>query len=181
MRFHVNPLPSIGFTSNIKSCFLWKTMKKYSRLSSAVVVIGDLRGNRIWNYIYYRLYRANIEYLFGYYGDDRVVRWCRVTFQCRGVLLIWIRVGKGLLRLQKVRVGVVWTFFSRLFFLFSLSLPLRDGPITTAILSQRAVKTKPTNQPKSGMMQFLEQLTRTNYLGRSVSFPIFIRKIETIK
>ena len=25
----------------------------------------------------------------------RVVQWCRVNFQCRGVLLIWIRVGQG--------------------------------------------------------------------------------------
>ena len=51
-------------------------------------------------------------------GGGRVVRWCWVNFQCRGVLLVWIRVGRGLLRLQWVRVGVVWTFF------FRLSLPL---------------------------------------------------------
>ena len=25
----------------------------------------------------------------------RVVRWCWVNFQCRGVLLLWIRVGQG--------------------------------------------------------------------------------------
>ena len=25
----------------------------------------------------------------------RVVRWCWVNFQCRGVLLIWLRVGQG--------------------------------------------------------------------------------------
>ena len=28
-------------------------------------------------------------------GGGRVVRWYWVNFQCRGVLLIWIRVGKG--------------------------------------------------------------------------------------
>ena len=28
-------------------------------------------------------------------GDGRVVRWFWVTFQCQGVLLIWIRVGQG--------------------------------------------------------------------------------------
>ena len=28
-------------------------------------------------------------------GGGRVVRWCRVNFQCRGVLLIWIIVGQG--------------------------------------------------------------------------------------
>ena len=28
-------------------------------------------------------------------GGGRVVRWCWVNFQCRGVLLIWVRVGQG--------------------------------------------------------------------------------------
>ena len=28
-------------------------------------------------------------------GGGRVVRWCWVNFQCRGVLLIWNRVGQG--------------------------------------------------------------------------------------
>ena len=28
-------------------------------------------------------------------GGGRVVRWCWVNFQCRGVLLIWIIVGQG--------------------------------------------------------------------------------------
>ena len=30
-----------------------------------------------------------------YGGGGRVVRWCWVNFQCRGVLLIWIIVGQG--------------------------------------------------------------------------------------
>ena len=40
--FQVNPLSSRGFTWNIKSYFLWKTMKKYLGMSSAAVVIGTL-------------------------------------------------------------------------------------------------------------------------------------------
>ena len=28
-------------------------------------------------------------------GGGRVVRWCWVSVQCRGVLLIWWRVGQG--------------------------------------------------------------------------------------
>ena len=32
--------------------------------------------------------------------DGRVVRWCWVNFHCRGVLLIWIRVGQGLTALN---------------------------------------------------------------------------------
>ena len=42
--FQMNPLPSRGFTWNIKSYFLWKTMKKYLWMSAAVV-IGALRVN----------------------------------------------------------------------------------------------------------------------------------------
>ena len=63
-------------------------------------------------------------------GDGRVVQWCWANFQCRGVLLISIRVGQGPSVLAGVRVGVVWTFFPRLSFLFlSPSLSLGDGPI----------------------------------------------------
>ena len=41
--FHVNPLLSRGFTWNIKSYFLWKTMKKYLWMSSTAVLIGAWR------------------------------------------------------------------------------------------------------------------------------------------
>ena len=41
----------------------------------------------------------------------RVVRWCWVRFQCRGVLLIWNRVGQGPTVLAVGADGVVWTFF----------------------------------------------------------------------
>ena len=45
----MNPLPSRGFTWNIKSYFLWKAMiKKYLWMSPAAVVIGALRVND-WN------------------------------------------------------------------------------------------------------------------------------------
>ena len=60
-------------------------------------------------------------------GVGRVVQWCWVNFQCRGVLLIWVRVGQGPTALAVGAGGVVWTFFSR--FLFSFSLSLGDGPI----------------------------------------------------
>ena len=60
----------------------------------------------------------------------RVVRWCWVNFQCRGVLLLWIRVGQRPTALAVGRVGVVWVFFSQLSFLyFFLPLSLGDGPI----------------------------------------------------
>ena len=62
-------------------------------------------------------------------GGGRVVRRCWVNFQCRGVVLIWIRVGQGPTVLAVGAGGVVWTFFSHLSFLFSFSLSLGDGPI----------------------------------------------------
>ena len=42
--------------------------------------------------------------------------------------------------------GLFGHFFSCLSFLFAISLSLGDGPIETGILSQRAIKPKPTNQ-----------------------------------
>ena len=61
-------------------------------------------------------------------GDGRVVRWCWVNFQCRGVLLIWIIVGQGPTVLA-VGAGRFGHFFSRLSFLSSFSLSLGDGPM----------------------------------------------------
>ena len=81
-------------------------------------------------------------------GGGRVVRWCGVNCQCRGVLLILIKVGQVPTALAVgAGVGCFGHFFSRLSFLFSFSLSLGDGSIWTKILSQRAIKTKTTNQP----------------------------------
>ena len=57
------------------------------------------------------------------------MRWCLVNFQVPGVLQIWIRVGQGPTVLAVGAGGVVWTFFSRLSFLFSFSLSLEDDLI----------------------------------------------------
>ena len=49
-------------------------------------------------------------------------------------------VGQGLIALAGgAGGGLFGHFFSHLFFLFSFSLSLGDGPIWTEILSQRAV------------------------------------------
>ena len=50
--------------------------------------------------------------------------------------------------------------FSHLSFLFSFFLSLGDGPISTEILSQRAIKPKTTNQPIFGspLFYFLDKL-----------------------
>ena len=64
------------------------------------------------------------------FGGGRVVRWCWVNFQCRGVLLIWIIVEQGPIALAVgAGGGCLDIFFSRLSFLFSFSLSLGDGPI----------------------------------------------------
>ena len=86
----------------------------------------------------------------------RVMRRCWVNIQCRGVILIWIRVGVGWsggakvlgnlpvpgrptdLDYSRARAccacsrcgwGLFGHFFSHLSFLFSFSLSLGDGPI----------------------------------------------------
>ena len=65
------------------------------------------------------------------------VRWCWVNFQCRGVQLIWIIVGKGPIAFA-VDAGEACLdiFPSSIFFSF-LSPSFGDGPIQTVILSQR--------------------------------------------
>ena len=64
-------------------------------------------------------------------GSGRVVRWCWINFQCRGVLLIWIKVGQGLAAVAEDAVGVVWTFFlsSTVSVSSFFSLSVGDGPI----------------------------------------------------
>ena len=60
----------------------------------------------------------------------RVVRWCWVNFQCRGVLLIRVKVGQGPTALAVgAGGGCLDIFFSCVLFLFSFSLSLGDGPL----------------------------------------------------
>ena len=56
--FHENPLLGRRFTWNIKHYFIRKTMKKYSRLSSAAVVVGAFRVNT-------RLFQPAMPAVFG--------------------------------------------------------------------------------------------------------------------
>ena len=59
-----------------------------------------------------------------------MVQRCWVNLQCRGVLLVWMIVGQGLIALAVgAGGGCLDIFFSHLFFLFSFSLSLGDGPI----------------------------------------------------
>ena len=80
-------------------------------------------------------------------GGGRVVRRCWVNFQCQGVLLIRIIVGQGPIALAIGAGGGCLDIFSLNYHFFSFSLSLGDGLIWTEILSQRAVKSRTTNQP----------------------------------
>ena len=82
------------------------------------------------------------------HGGGRVVRRCRLNFQCFGVLLVWIAVGQGPTALAVGAGGGCLDIFSLVYHFPSFSLSLGDGPIWTEILSQGAVKPKTTNQPE---------------------------------
>ena len=79
------------------------------------------------------LYRQTVYNRKQNYSKERggrVERRCWVTFQCRGVLLVWMIVGQGPIALAVgAGRGVFGHFFSHLAFLFSFSLSLGDGPI----------------------------------------------------
>ena len=63
-------------------------------------------------------------------SDAGVVRWCWVNFQCRGVLLIWIRVGQGPTTLAVgVSGGCLGIFLSSIISLFFLPLSGRRSDI----------------------------------------------------
>ena len=60
---------------------------------------------------------------------------------------ILITVGQGPIALAVGAGGSGLDIFTLIYPFSSFSLSLRDGPIKTEILSQRAVKPKTTNQP----------------------------------
>ena len=64
-------------------------------------------------------------------GGGRVARWCRVNFQCWGVLLIWMRVGQGPIVLAVGGGGGYSDIFSLVYHFSFLSPSLSgvDGPI----------------------------------------------------
>ena len=62
---------------------------------------------------------------------------CCVNFQCWGVLLVWIIVGRGPIALAVGTGGGVWTFFlSSIFSLFFLPLFGRRSDIGRNIVSK---------------------------------------------
>ena len=93
------------------------------------------------------------SFCFNFFSDKywggRVVRWCWVNFQCRGVLLIRIIVGQGPITLEIGAGGVVWTFF---FLLSIISLCFLPPWETARYKLKYCFKgplnpNQPTNQP----------------------------------
>ena len=62
-------------------------------------------------------------------GGGRVVRWSWLNFQCRGVLLVWIRVGQGPTALAVGAGGGCLDIFTLIYPFSSFSLSLGDDPI----------------------------------------------------
>ena len=97
-------------------------------------------------------------------GGGWVVRWCWVSFQCRGVLLIWIRVRQGPTALAMGADGGCLDIFTLVYHLYSFPSLwetaryrlkyCRKGPF--------GPKNQPTNQIMSGRSVNLTTL----FLGR---------------
>ena len=60
---------------------------------------------------------------------------------------VWMIVGQGSIALAAGAGGGCLDIFTLLYLFHPLSLSLGDGPISTEILSQRAVKPNTTNKP----------------------------------
>ena len=84
----------------------------------------------------------------GFYG---VVGWCGLLgkLPVPGLPTILITVGQGPIALAVGAGGGGLDIFNLIYPFSSFSLSLGDGPIYTEILSQKAVKPKTTNQPKT--------------------------------
>ena len=72
------------------------------------------------------------------------------NFQCRGVLLIWIKLGQGPTMLA-VGAGLVVLLFSLSKLFLFITIFLRDSLIKTEILSQKDIKPKLSTQAISNL------------------------------
>ena len=105
-------------------------------------------------------------------GGGRVVRWSWVNFQCRGVLLVWIRVGQGPTALAVGAGGGCLDIFTLIYHFSSLSPSLWEttryrlkyclkGSLSPKTTNQPTVKPKTTHQPTNlGRLRPPRRLTR---------------------
>ena len=95
---------------------------------------------------YFSLYRA-ISLKEGD-GGGWVARWCWVNFQCRGVLLFWLRVGQGPSALAVGAGGDCLDIFTLIYHFSFLSHSLWETARYRLKYCLKAVKPKTTNQKK---------------------------------
>ena len=92
--------------------------------------------------------RSTFSFFFFFFRGGRVVRWSWVNFQCRGVLLVWIRVGQGPTALAVGAGGGCLDIFTLIYPFSSLSPSLWE---TTRYRLKYCLKgslsPKTTNQP----------------------------------
>ena len=90
-------------------------------------------------------------------GGGRVVRWSWLNFQCRGVLLVWIRVGQGPTAFAVGAGGGCLDIFTLVYPFSSLSPSLWE---TTRYRLKYCLKgslsPKTTNQPTDAKASFLD-------------------------
>ena len=81
------------------------------------------------------------------YGGGRVVRWCWVNFQCRGVLLIWIIVGQGLTALAVGADRGCLNIFPLIYHFFSSPSLWETARYRLKYCLKGPLSPKTTNQP----------------------------------
>ena len=98
-----------------------------------------------------------------------MVEWCNGAGQLPvpGRPTISITVGQGLIALAVGAGGGCLDIFTLIYPFSSFSLSLGDGPIETELLSQRAVKPKPINQPNLSSAE--HEVLKVSYCDRYLS------------
>ena len=114
-----------------------------------------------------------------------MVRWCWVNFQCRGVLLIWIRVGQGPTVLAVGAGGGCLDIFTLVYHFSSLSPSLWETAryILKYCLKGSLSPKQPTNQPtllficrslRCCLCQSLRIISRIAFSGLALPLMFFI-------
>ena len=93
----------------------------------AYLRLQSVRVRVVWTFLLSSF--LSLIFFLSLSGDGRVVRWCWIYFQFRGVLLIWIRVGQGPTALAVDAGPGCLEIFSLVYHFCSFSLSLGDGPI----------------------------------------------------
>ena len=91
-------------------------------------IIGSVFSSLFFFFFFFCFVKSFFFYRSGE-GGGRVMGWCWVNFQCRGVLLTSIIVGQGLTALTVGAGEGCLDIFSLVYHFSSFSLSLGDGPM----------------------------------------------------